>query len=223
MLKEWFITGTDTGVGKTRVTLALMQHYQQQGWRVAGMKPVATGCEMTSDGLRNSDAEQLLQLSGLAIPYAQINPYPFLPPIAPHLAAAQVNQVIDIEKITRAYYQMSRAADVALVEGVGGWRVPLNAQQTLKDIVLSLNLPVILVVGLRLGCINHALLTAETIARDGCQLHGWIANHLNKEDNWQAVIDSLQQRLAAPLLGVVPFVAESDGYIPAIQMRSPLL
>jgi len=218
MLKEWFITGTDTGVGKTRATLALMQYYQQQGWRVVGMKPIATGCESTPEGLRNEDAKQILQLSGLHIQYAQVNPYSFLPPIAPHLAAAQANQVIEIEKIARAYYQLSRQADVALVEGVGGWRVPLNAQHTLKDMVLSLNLPVILVVGLRLGCINHALLTAETIVNDGCQLHGWIANHLTAEENWQEVIDSLEQRLATPLLSVIPFSA-TDNDIPYIKMR----
>ena len=217
MLKEWFITGTDTGVGKTRVTLALMQYYQQQGWRVVGMKPIATGCESTPEGLRNADAKKILQLSGLPIQYAQINPYAFLPPIAPHLAAAQANQVIEIEKIVRAYYQLSRRADIALVEGVGGWRVPLNAQHTLKDMVLSLNLPVILVVGLRLGCINHALLTAETIVNDGCQLYGWIANHLTAEENWQDVINSLEQRLSAPLLSVIPFSATDDD-IPQIQM-----
>jgi dethiobiotin synthetase len=217
MLKEWFITGTDTGVGKTRVTLALMQYYQQQGWRVVGMKPIATGCESTPAGLRNADAQQILQLSSLPIQYAQVNPYSFLPPIAPHLAAAQAHRVIEIEKIVRAYYQLSRLADIVLVEGIGGWRVPLNAQHTLKDMVLSLNLPVILVVGLRLGCINHALLTAETIVNDGCQLHGWIANHLTAEGNWQEVINSLEQRLSAPLLSVLPFSATDDG-IPQIQM-----
>ncbi|MEZ5670939.1 MAG: dethiobiotin synthase [Thiotrichaceae bacterium] len=137
-MQEWFITGTDTGVGKTQVTLALMQYFQQQGWKVAGMKPIATGCELTPDGLRNADAQQLLQFSKLPVSYPQVNPYAFLPPIAPHLAAAQSEQLIELDKISRAYYQLSRLADIVLVEGVGGWRVPLDAHHTLKDLVLLL-------------------------------------------------------------------------------------
>lgn len=218
-MQEWFITGTDTGVGKTRVMLALIQYFQQQGWKVAGMKPIATGCELTPDGLRNADAQQLLQFSNLPISYSQVNPYAFLPPIAPHLAAAQSGQLIELDKIARAYYQLSRLADIVLVEGVGGWRVPLDAHHTLKDLVLLLDLPVILVVGLRLGCINHALLTAEAIVHDGCQLRGWIANHLTIEENWQEVIESLQARLSAPLLGIIPFISESD---PAQQINFSL-
>lgn len=213
-MQEWFITGTDTGVGKTRVTLALMRYFQQHGMRVAGMKPIATGCELTPEGLRNADAQQLLKFSQLTVPYAQINPYAFLPAIAPHIAATQSEQPIELDKIVRTYYQLSRQVDVLLVEGIGGWRVPLDAQHTLKDLVLSLDLPVILVVGLRLGCINHALLTAEMIVQDGCQLHGWIANHLTAQQNWQEVIDSLTQRIPAPLLGIVPFMAIDDEEIP---------
>jgi dethiobiotin synthetase len=205
MIQECFITGTDTGIGKTQVTLALMRYLQQQGRRVVGMKPIATGCEVTPDGLRNADAQQLLQHSSVSLPYSYINPYAFQPPIAPHLAALQAKQPIEIEKIIRTYHQLARQVDIILVEGVGGWRVPINSRHTLKELVLSLNLPVILVVGLRLGCINHALLTAETILRDGCQLHGWVANHLDAETSWQAVIDSLQTLLPIPLLGTVPF------------------
>lgn len=205
MIQEWFITGTDTGIGKTQVTLALMRYLQQQGWIVAGMKPIATGCELTSEGLRNADAQQLLQHSSLTLPYSYVNPYAFQPPISPHLAALEAKQSIEIEKIIRTYHQLARQVDVVLVEGVGGWRVPINPRHTLKELVRALNLPVILVVGLRLGCINHALLTAETILRDDCELHGWIANHLEAEGEWQAVIDSLQTLLPAPLLGTVPF------------------
>ncbi len=205
MIKEWFITGTDTGVGKTQVTLALMRYLQRQGWRVAGMKPIATGCEWTPAGLRNADAEQLLHYSSLSMPYTHVNPYAFFPPISPHLAALQAEQPIEVEKIVRTYHHVARQVDVVLVEGVGGWRVPIDPHHTLKELVISLNLPVILVVGLRLGCINHALLTAETIIRDGCPLHGWIANHLSAEESWQEVIDSLQTLLPAPLLGIVPF------------------
>lgn len=210
MIQEWFITGTDTGVGKTQVTIALMRYLQQQGWCVVGMKPIATGCKQTREGLRNSDAQKLLHHSSLTLPYSHINPYAFKPPTSPHLAAQHANQPIEMEKIMRTYHQLARQVDIILVEGIGGWRVPINAHHTLKELVLSLNLPVILVVGLRLGCINHALLTAETIIRDGCQLYGWIANHLSAEISSE-VVESLQNLLPAPLLGTVPF--QQDNFI----------
>ena len=176
MNQSWFITGTDTGIGKTWCTLALMQYLKNQNLRVAGMKPIATGCYSTKNGLRNSDAEQILELSGLDIPYDWINPYAFAPPIAPHLAAAKIEQVIELENIIKKYQQLATNTDTVVIEGIGGWRVPINATHYLKDLVLALKVPVILVVGLRLGCINHALLTAEAIIHDGCFLAGWIAN-----------------------------------------------
>jgi dethiobiotin synthetase len=195
-----FITGTDTGVGKTWCSLALMRRWQAQGRRVAGMKPVASGCEMTPAGLRNADAEALLRQSGLALDYALVNPYAFAPPIAPHLAARAAGRRIEIESIVAAYHALRRQADRVLVEGVGGWRVPLNERESLKDLALALDAGVILVVGLRLGCINHALLSAECILHDGCRLHGWIANPLDPDFDPTGSIEAIRERINAPLL-----------------------
>lgn len=209
MSQAWFITGTDTGIGKTWCTLGLIEQFKQCGLRTVGMKPIATGCHESAAGLRNTDAKQILAASSFDLPYAQINPYAFLPPIAPHLAAAQVGRTITLAPIIEAYQQLVAHSDVVIVEGVGGWRVPLNATETLKDLVLALQIPVILVVGLRLGCLNHALLSAEAIVQDGCHLAGWVANAL--QPDWaeeQAVIDTLVERLTAPLLGHVPYLAQ---------------
>jgi len=206
MNQSWFITGTDTEVGKTWYTLALIQHLKNQGLRVAGMKPIASGSEATQAGLRNSDAEQILKTSGLDVPYDWVNPYAFAPPIAPHIAAAQVGQTIELETIITQYQQLAAQAEALVVEGVGGWRVPLNRTQSLKDIVLALEMPVILVVGLRLGCINHALLSAETIIRDGCTLAGWVANPIDPDFDAQASIETLKERLEVPLLAQLPYL-----------------
>ncbi|MDY6993598.1 MAG: dethiobiotin synthase [Pseudomonadota bacterium] len=144
------------------------------------------------------------------MPYAIINPYAFAPPIAPHLAAEQAQKPIELTKIIEAYQQLSTVAEVIIVEGVGGWRVPIDRQHSLKDLVLALDIPVILVVGLRLGCINHALLTAETIIGDGCPLIGWIANTLTAEFETQAVIQTLRERLPAPFLAEMPYLPYQD-------------
>ena len=205
MNQSWFVTGTDTEIGKTYCTLALIQHFNKHGLRVAGMKPIASGCYRSSQGLRNSDAEQILAVSGLEVPYDWVNPYAFEPPIAPHLAAAQVGQTIELEQIVSQYQQLAAVADIVVVEGVGGWRVPINATQSLKDMVLALKIPVILVVGMRLGCINHALLTAETIIRDGATMTGWIANSMNPDFDAQGSINTLSARLYAPLLAQMPY------------------
>ncbi len=206
MNQSWFITGTDTEVGKTWYTLALIQHLKNQGLRVAGMKPIASGSEATQAGLRNSDAEQILKTSGLDVPYDWVNPYAFAPPIAPHIAAAQIGQTIELENIITHSQQLAAQADALVIEGVGGWRVPLNRTQSLKDIVLALKMPVILVVGLRLGCINHALLSAETIIRDGCTLAGWVANPIDPDFDAQASIETLKERLEVPLLAQLPYL-----------------
>jgi dethiobiotin synthetase len=207
MNQSWFITGTDTEIGKTWCTLAFIQHFKNQGLRVAGMKPIAAGCYRSDVNLRNSDAEQILELSGLDVPYDWVNPYAFEPPIAPHIAAAQVGQSMQLEKIIEKYQQLATLADVVIIEGVGGWRVPINATQSLKDMVLAMNVPVILVVGLRLGCINHALLSAETILRDGCTLVGWIANSVAPNFEGQSSIETLLERLEVPLLAQMPYLA----------------
>jgi dethiobiotin synthetase len=211
MTKGFFITGTDTDVGKSWCSVGLMAKLQQQGHRVVGMKPVASGCTPTSAGLRNADALLLQQQASKLIDYDLINPYSFLPPIAPHIAAAQAGHRIKLGKIVERFIQLKAEADYVLVEGVGGWQVPLNDDETVADLALALQLPVILVVGLRLGCINHALLTAESIHHSGCTLAGWIANTIDPQmAQQQQTIDALTQRLDAPRLGIIPHLQQLD-------------
>jgi dethiobiotin synthetase len=203
--RGFFVTGTDTGVGKTAVALGLMHRLQVQGDRVAGMKPVASGCEPAPSGLRNADALQLQRQSSVAMEYALINPYAFAPAIAPHIAARQAGVRIELDTILSAYAQIAGQVDRVVVEGVGGWQVPLNERDTLADLARKLELPVILVVGMRLGCLNHALLSAAAISHAGLQLAGWVANRLPPEpDCVEENINTLKSRLSAPLLGIVP-------------------
>lgn len=209
--KGFFITGTDTGVGKTRITLAVMRTLQQQGLRIAAMKPVASGCELMAEGLRNEDALLLQQYASQNNPYDIINPYAFAPPIAPHLAAARAGVTINLTRITAGYQQLAAASDGVLVEGAGGWLVPLNETQTIADLAVALGLPVILVVAIRLGCINHALLSAQSIRASGCALAGWIANHTLPTDAQSAeLVSSINQRITAPLLGDVTYQPELE-------------
>jgi len=208
MTKGFFITGTDTEVGKTWCTVGIMENLQQQGYSVVGMKPVASGCTETTDGLRNEDALMIQQQSSIPLDYKNINPYSFAPAIAPHIAAQQVNQPIELNTITDAFSRLKQQSDMVVVEGVGGWLVPLNDNETIVDLAQALELPVILIVGLRLGCINHALLTAESIRQSGCNLVGWIANTLDeKMAEKEQTIDSIEKRIDAPLLGVVPHLS----------------
>jgi dethiobiotin synthetase len=205
MSKGYFITGTDTEVGKTRVSVALLHRLQQQGLRAAGMKPVAAGCEETAAGLRNDDALALQAASSVALPYETLNPYALAPPIAPHLAARDAGVVIEIDRILAAYRTIAAQVDSVVVEGAGGWRVPLNDDQDMSDLAVALGLPVVLVVDIRLGCINHALLSAQAIATSGLTLAGWVANHVHGDyarsaDN----IASIEARIGTPLLGVIP-------------------
>ncbi len=204
MTQTWFITGTDTEIGKTWCSAALI-HALQQNNSVAVMKPIASGCEKIADGLRNADALLLQATCKLTLPYDWINPYRFEPPIAPHLAAQQINTQIKLDKIIQIHQQLQNQADIIIIEGVGGWRVPIDDKHSLVDLVNALQAQVILVVGLRLGCINHALLTAEAIQRDGCQLKGWIANCLDEDYEVATTLETLQPRIYAPLLGVMPF------------------
>lgn len=202
---SYFITGTDTGIGKTTVTLGLMQALQGQGYRVAAMKPVAAGCEETPDGLRNEDALRLQQAASVALDYGRVNPCALAPAVAPHIGAQAAGMIIDIEEIYRKYNEIKNEVDCVLVEGAGGWLVPLNATQTLADLAQLLGLKVILVVGLRLGCLNHALLSAESIRAHGCELAGWVANRLPGEmAEVEANIEALKARLGCPLIGHVP-------------------
>ena len=209
MAEGYFITGTDTGVGKSWCSTALMVKLREQGYTVVGMKPVASGCAQTAEGLRNDDALLLQAQASIELPYETINPFAYAPPIAPHIAAQQAGRSIQIDIIRDDFLRIAKQVDQVIVEGVGGWRVPLNETETVADLAKALGLPVILVVGLRLGCISHALLTAETIRNDGCELVGWIANTLENDMPEQTVvIETLAARLETPLLGVVPYMAE---------------
>lgn len=203
----YFITGTDTGVGKTVVTLGLMQALQDRDNTVLGMKPVAAGCEQTSAGLRNDDALRLQQQASLELDYAQVNPYAFAPAIAPHIAAEQTGVRVDVDNIYNKYIQLCGVSDCVLVEGAGGWQVPLNEDETMADLALRLNLDVVMVVGIRLGCLNHALLTAAAITASGCTLAGWVANQLPPPpDCTQENINYLKSVISVPLLGVLPIM-----------------
>ncbi|WP_226801691.1 dethiobiotin synthase [Alkalilimnicola sp. S0819] len=199
-----FIAGTDTEVGKTVVAAGLMHALRARGVRVGAMKPVAAGCERTEQGFRNPDARTLGAQCTEAPPYELLNPYALEPPIAPHLAAQARGLRLSLTLIQQAYAALRSEADFMVVEGAGGWRVPLDGHYDMADIPRLLGLPVVLVVGVRLGCISHALLSAEAIAADGCRLVGWVANVLEPgEAGAPAQIDTLRRRLVAPLLGVV--------------------
>jgi dethiobiotin synthetase len=214
MTKGIFITGTDTGVGKSLVACALIHALKARGLKVAGMKPVASGSEQTADGLRNEDALALQAAANVDAPYQIINPYCFAPPIAPHLAARDAGVAIEMAHLQRCYAQLARQADVVVVEGAGGWRVPLESGY-LSDLPETLRLDVILVVGLRLGCLNHAILTAEAIESGGhCRLAGWVANTIDAgfaplEDN----LHTLHQRLRARFLGKIPHLQQPDAQL----------
>jgi len=202
MNQAYFLTGTDTEVGKTFVTCALLHRAGQLGLTAAGLKPVAAGTD--ADG-RNEDVENIRAASNFVLPASTVNPYCFAPAVAPHLAAAEAGVRIDFATIRAACAAAQRQADVVIVEGVGGFRVPLGPDGDSADLALALDLPLILVVGLRLGCINHALLSVEAIAARGLKLAGWVANRIDpamarSDDN----LATLQTLIAAPLLGVVP-------------------
>lgn len=210
MLNSVFITGTDTGIGKTVYSRLLLQRLGVAGLRTAAMKPIASGAQLCDGELRNEDAVMLQQAANTAISYSCCNPYCFAPAIAPHLAAKEAGIRIDFSVIQQAYAELDRQADFTVVEGVGGWLVPVNQQQSLADLVEAMQLPVILVVGLRLGCINHALLTAENIIRRGINLSGWVANVLEPEMPYlRENVEAIAQRLPAPLLDVIDFINQA--------------
>jgi dethiobiotin synthetase len=211
MSNGWFVTGTDTGVGKTCVSIALLQVLKSSGLTVAAMKPVASGCTNTANGLRNDDAERLLRECSYEFAYEQVNPYAFEPAIAPHLAAEANNACIEIPPIAAGCQQLMATADAIIIEGVGGWLVPINDRHTMRDVAVALDLPVILVVGIRLGCLSHALLTADSVTAAGLTLAGWIANRVDKAcENPDGNVRALQDRLGAPLLADFPFSEQAD-------------
>lgn len=207
MTAGWFVTGTDTGVGKTHIAAALLRALADRGLACVGMKPVASGCVVDPAGHRSPDADMLQAASSVAADYPDINPYGFGPAIAPHLAARAVGVDIDLGTIREHFDRLSAVADWVVVEGIGGWLVPLGESCTTADLARRLGLPVILVVGVRLGCLNHAILTVQAIANAGLDLAGWVANQI--EPTVELVrenIETLEARVDAPLVGVVPHV-----------------
>lgn len=202
MSPAYFLTGTDTEIGKTFITCALLHRARRDGLRAAGLKPVAAGTD--ASGL-NEDVENIRAASSIDLPRHLINPYCFAPAIAPHIAATEAGVTIDLAPIRAACETARQQADLVIVEGVGGFCVPLGENQGSDDLAVTLGLPVILVVGMRLGCISHALLTAEAIAARGLPLAGWVANRIDPAmSRFEENLATLQSRLAAPLLGVVP-------------------
>jgi dethiobiotin synthetase len=210
---NYFVTGTDTGVGKTLISCAMLHAFAARGKLVVGMKPVAAGCNAER---RNEDALQLMASGNATTVYEHINPYCFLQPIAPHIAARLDGVEIQFAHIVESYKKLDALADVVIVEGAGGLLVPLNEQRDNADLVRELGLPVIMVTGVRLGCLNHALLTVEAIAARGLTLSGWVANIIDADMPFaEENILSLQQRIAAPMLGVVPYLPQADARIVA--------
>jgi len=211
MAQGIFITGTDTGVGKTVVAAGLVRLLARQGRRVIGLKPVASGAEPTPQGLRNADALSLAAEGTVPVPYALTNPYCFEPPIAPHLAAAEAGVAVPFGNLARWYEQATADAEVAVVEGAGGWRVPLHPEGFLSDLPERLGLGVILVVGLRLGCLNHARLSFEVIERSGrCPFLGWIGNRIDPRfERLDGNLATLAELLGGPSLAVLPPLAEA--------------
>ena len=206
MKKAFFITGTDTGVGKTYTACKLIHDYVAQGHKVVGMKPVAAGCEFVDGEWVNDDVLKLTEAGNVVAPRELINPYSFKAPIAPHIAAEQSGVEIKIEVIQQAFNQLASMADIVIVEGAGGFLVPLNHRQSMADLAAALDIPVILVVGMKLGCINHAMLTMEAIKARQLDLHGWIANQI---EPGMAVYDeniaSITQKMGANCMANYPY------------------
>lgn len=206
----WFVTGTDTEVGKTLVSASLLWALAQTGRRCVGMKPVASGCRATAAGMRCNDAEILLAHSSVSASYADINPYSYEAAVAPHLAARAAGQLIELDVIRAHFERLCAVADWLVVEGIGGWLVPLNDDNTVADLARLLGLPVLLVVGMRLGCLNHALMTAAAIEHAGLELAGWAANRIDPTMEFlEENVATLNMRIKAPLLGVIPHLADA--------------
>lgn len=209
MKRTYFITGTDTNVGKTWATLALMNHFKQQNLSVLGMKPVASGCEKIGDEWKNDDALAIQKNGSFVVDYEIINPFAYELPISPHLAGKE--NPANFDTILANFQTLQKLADVVIVEGAGGWYAPLTENETIADLAKLLDLPIILVVGIRLGCINHALLTAQVIQNAGLNCVGWLA--VCNDTNFECVdltIESLKERLEIPLLAIFPYSTEIE-------------
>ena len=219
-----FVTGTDTGVGKTLFTCALLHAYAKRGLRAVGMKPVAAGAVREHGVLVNEDVTAMRAASNVAAPVELVNPYCFEPPIAPHIAAERQRVAIDAERIASAYAGLAALADRIVVEGAGGFRVPLGRTLDTAQLAQRLALPVVIVVGMRLGCLNHALLTADAVRAAGLRLAGWVANHVDPEMLCaQENVEALEARLEAPLIARIPFERAPDAASLAHYVDSTLI
>jgi dethiobiotin synthetase len=206
-----FVTGTDTGVGKTRVAAALCRALALRGVRVAAMKPVASGCVHSDAGPRNEDALALMAASNVRARYGEVNPFAFMPAIAPHIAAREVGVEIDFGVLDRCYERLRLQSEYLVIEGAGGWLAPLDAARGFADLAVHWQTDVLLVVGLRLGCLNHALLTAESIERRGLRLKGWVANSIDPQfERLNENLASLEARIRAPCIGLLRFDPHAD-------------
>lgn len=215
--RSFFVTGTDTGVGKTLASAALTRALVTRGLRVAVMKPIASGSDPTPEGPRNSDALTLMAVANVAAPYEVVNPYCFLPPVSPHIAAQEAHVTIDLALLRSRFDSLASASDCVVVEGAGGWLAPISATATMADLAAALGLPVLVVIGLRLGCLNHALLTRESLASRGVPFAGWIANAIDPHfDRPAENLATLTHRLGEPPLAHVPFL---DGGHRALDLR----
>lgn len=210
MRKKYFVAGTDTDAGKTLVTAAILHKASLKGKATLGLKPVSAGCEQTEDGLRNADALALMEHSSVKLSYDEINPFAFEPPIAPHIAAKKDNKTLSSDRIVAMCRgAMMNRYDLLLIEGAGGWRVPLSHRETLAEVPKALQMDVILVVGMKLGCISHALLTVESVYRDQLKIAGWVANRMDPEMAcYDENLDTLKAMIPAPCLGEIPWLED---------------
>ncbi|MGJ7093051.1 dethiobiotin synthase [Vibrio hannami] len=213
MIKAFFIAGTDTEVGKTVVSKALLQALGARGLETIGYKPVAAGCKETEEGMRNSDALHLQQAATKQVPYEDVNPYALIQPCSPHIAAKREQVKVEYSVLSEKLVHHKECADVVLVEGAGGWRVPISDSDCLSTWVKQEKLPVILVVGIKLGCLSHAMLSVEAIQNDGLEIIGWAANRINPgTENYAEIIKMLEDKIPAPKLGEIP-------YVPSVKRR----
>lgn len=224
MRKGYFITGTDTDIGKTRIALGVLTLLGDAGYTTTVMKPVSAGCIKTNEGLRNEDALELIKHATIKPAYESVNPYAFEAAIAPHIAANNTNVTIEIKTIKKHFNDISKKADFTVVEGAGGWNVPINASETMADVAKSLNLPVVLVVGMKLGCLNHAITTTQSMLNKEVEIAGWVANSVTLHFiEQQANIDTLKSRLAIPFLGTIPFLEPTNPQLIAQRLNNDLV
>jgi dethiobiotin synthetase len=224
----FFITGTDTGVGKTHVSVSLVKALVKQGLKVAVMKPIASGSDRTPQGLRNEDAMALQEASNVDVPYTTLNPYCFEPAVSPHIAAEEAKIDVDVDVIKRNFDTLNAKADVTVVEGAGGWYAPISKTRSMADLPMALNIPAILVVGVKLGCLNHAQLSKEAIEAKGVEFAGWVANFIDPQLERAAEnLATLERILGRPPLAVFPFAPTERGALaptrgPATQTQAPV-